>query len=59
MQADRKSTKSKITMILKRIFGILVGLIVSATGMIVLGNEKSLIGWLAMWYIPLLIGGGI
>jgi hypothetical protein len=42
---------------LKRIFGILVGLAVTVFGMIILGNEKSLIGWLSTWYLPMFLGG--
>jgi hypothetical protein len=52
-----QSDWNKVIMISTRIFGIVVGLVVSISGMIVLGAEKSLLGWIAMWYLPLLVGG--
>jgi uncharacterized protein YacL len=57
MRSDWANRRNKIITLLKRIFGILVGLIVCTIGMIILGNEKSLIGWILMWYLPLSIGG--
>lgn len=57
MRSDWKGNKNKIIVMLKRIFGILVGLAVTVFGMIILGNEKSLIGWLSTWYLPMFLGG--